>query len=55
MPQPGDYDGNGTTDLAVYRPDNNAWYLRTTSPVAVVWGQGGDRPLPLPDAIRRFF
>ena len=53
MPQPGDYDGNGTTDLAVFRPGNSTWYLRTASPFAVVWGQSGDRPLSLPDAIRR--
>ena len=54
VPTPGDYDGNGTTDVAIFRPSTGTWFLRTTAPTAVAWGQNGDGPLPLPDAIRRF-
>ncbi len=41
-----DFDGNGTTDVAVFRPANGTWYLRTPAPSAVAWGQEGDIPVP---------
>ena len=28
-PEAGDYDGDGMTDLAVFRPSNGKWYIRT--------------------------
>jgi len=49
LPVPGDYDGNGTTDIAVFRPSTGVWYVRNGATVA--WGASGDRPLPLPSAI----
>ncbi|MEP6464499.1 MAG: hypothetical protein ABJC62_14045, partial [Frankiaceae bacterium] len=39
-----DFDGNGTTDLAVYRPGNGSWYIRNGRSVA--WGRSSDLPVP---------
>ena len=33
-PVPGDYDGDGKADLAVYRRTDGAWYLRMSSPAS---------------------
>ena len=44
MPVPGDYDGDGTTDLAVFRSDG-VWYVKD-QPRSAVWGQAGDVPVP---------
>jgi hypothetical protein len=41
-----DFDGNGTTDVAVFRPANGTWFLRTATPSLVAWGQEGDIPVP---------
>ena len=41
-----DFDGNGTTDVAVFRPSTGSWYLRTPTPSVVAWGQDGDIPVP---------
>jgi len=40
----GDFDGDGHTDIAVWRPDNGTWYVRGIS--ETVWGQTGDIPVP---------
>jgi hypothetical protein len=42
-PPPGDFDGNGTTDLAVYRPATGTWSVRDQ--FQVQWGQQGDIPV----------
>jgi hypothetical protein len=49
MPIPADYDGDGKTDVSVYRAADNAWYrLNSTNGAFVArnFGQNGDIPSP---------
>jgi len=48
VPVPGDYDGNGTTDIAIFR--NGQWWIKG-QPLQI-WGTTCDIPRPLPYAIR---
>jgi hypothetical protein len=51
VPVPGDYDGDGKTDLAVYPSVGWVWYVKD-QPFAQWGGQAGDVPLSIPPATR---
>lgn len=44
-PRPGDFDGNGTSDIAVFRPSTGTWHFQSP-PSTVGFGAAGDRPVP---------
>jgi Thermolysin metallopeptidase, alpha-helical domain/Thermolysin metallopeptidase, catalytic domain/FG-GAP-like repeat len=49
QPVPGDYDGDGRTDYAVWRPSDGYWHILNSSngnSQALQWGLHGDVPVP---------
>jgi YVTN family beta-propeller protein len=39
-----DFDGNGVSDISVWRPSNGRWYIRDQGVES--WGRAGDIPVP---------
>jgi hypothetical protein len=42
IPVPGNYDGDGKTDMAVWRPADGRWYILPTDGTPGYWNQWGD-------------
>jgi len=47
VPVIGDYDGEGKTDTAIWRPSTGEWWIKQSNGAVVtkVWGQNGDVPV----------
>ena len=41
-----DFDGDGDTDVSVFRPSSGTWFTLGGSPASVSWGATGDIPVP---------
>jgi hypothetical protein len=44
VPVPDDYNGDGKTDVAVYRPCSGHWF--EMNQITLQWGATGDIPMP---------
>jgi len=48
IPSPGDYDGDGRFDAAVFRPSSTNWFVQRSTAGTLIqqFGIAGDLPLP---------
>jgi len=47
IPVPGDYDGNGRSDIGIFRPSTGQWFISYSAAgtITLLWGAQGDVPL----------
>ena len=45
VPVPGDYDGDGKMDIAVWRPGDGVWYIISSKDGSIIYQQWGSDSL----------